>query len=218
MTYRKYSQPSNRAYAIFDVKASSRDDGTIVGIASTPELDRVGDVLIPTGAKYQLPIPLLWQHKHDKPIGHVTQAKITSRGIEVVGKIAVGATDEIDNVYKLVRAGLVQGLSVGFRALEQPEVTRTGLLYKSWELMELSVVTLPCNTGATITAVKSACGVASVLNDVIPLVSAHSGSVPLRSGSISLLSRRGDGSIPLRSRGDGSIKLRTGSIRLIGRR
>lgn len=197
MSYRKYAQPGSRAYATLTVKTSARDDGTITGIASTPELDRAGDVLLPEGAKFVLPLPLLWQHDHAKPLGHVTSARVTSRGIEIVGKIAVGATAEIDNAYRMIRAGLVRGLSVGFRALEQPEVTRTGLLYRSWELMELSTVTLPCNASATITAVKNACGVRPA-SYAIPLSNRYGGSVKLR--------------------GTGSVKLITPGVRLIGGR
>ncbi len=186
MSYRKFIQPSTRAYATLAVKTSGRYDGTIVGIASTPELDRSGDSLLPEGAVFNLPLPLLWQHDHSKPIGHVTSARVTSRGIEIVGKIAVGATAEIDNAYRMIRAGLVRGLSVGFRALEQPEVTRTGLLYRSWELMELSTVTIPCNASASITAVKHACGVRAA-SYAIPLVGRF-GSVKLReAGSIRLI-------------------------------
>lgn len=188
MSYLKYTQPSNRAYSTINIKATDRGDGTIVGLASTPELDRAGDVLLPEGAVYRLPIPLLWQHDHGKPIGSVTSARVSASGIEIVAKIAVGATPEIDNSYALVRAGLVRGLSVGFRPLEQPEVTRTGYLYRAWEMMELSCVTIPCNAGATISAVKSACGQRSVSRS-IPL-NTKGGAIRLINGGIALNSTR----------------------------
>ncbi|KQP35865.1 HK97 family phage prohead protease [Pseudorhodoferax sp. Leaf274] len=202
MTYLKYSQPSNRAYSTINIKATDRGDGTIVGIASTPELDRAGDVLLPEGAVYRLPIPLLWQHDHSKPIGHVTSARVGVRGIEIVAKIAVGATPEIDNAYSLIRAGLVRGLSVGFRPLELPEVTRTGYLYRSWEMMELSTVTIPCNQGATISAVKSACGQRGT-GFAIPLNS--------RSSTVKLTTR---GSVPLKT-SSSAVELYRPAVRLI---
>lgn len=218
MTYSKYAQPTiDRAYSTFSVKASDRDDGTIIGIASTIETDRVGDVLIPTGMKYQLPVPLLWMHSHRDPLGSVTSIKATSRGVEIVAKIAVNASDEINRIYRLVKAGVVRGLSVGFRPLEQPESTKTGFLFKKWELLELSIVSVPANSGAGISAVKSACGV-SLAHDFIPLRSAKSGSVPLLCGSVPLQSARG-GPVSLLPRRNGSVKLHTGSVRLItGRR
>lgn len=54
---------------------------TVEGVASTPTADRMGDVVEPMGAKFQTPMPLLWQHEHDKPVGHVTFAKPTKAGI-----------------------------------------------------------------------------------------------------------------------------------------
>lgn len=194
MSYQKYAQPSNRAYSTINIKATDRGDGTIVGYASTPELDRAGDVLLPEGAVYRLPLPLLWQHDHSKPIGHVTSARVGTSGIEIIAKIAVGATAEIDNCYRLISAGLVRGLSVGFRALEKPEVTRTGYLYRSWEMMELSAVTIPCNQGATISAVKSACGQRSI-SRAIPL-NTKDRTIKLMNGGIAL--NRASAAVPER--------------------
>ena len=72
-----------RAYARLDVKAVQEDSTnyTITGIASTPVADRMGDVVEPMGAKFSLPMPLLWQHQADKPVGLVTFAKPTKSGI-----------------------------------------------------------------------------------------------------------------------------------------
>lgn len=42
---------------------------TITGTASTPTTDRMGDVVEPMGAKFKTPMPLLWQHESDKPVG-----------------------------------------------------------------------------------------------------------------------------------------------------
>src|SRR5690606_14937962 len=58
------------------------------GIATTPSVDRVGDVVVPTGAEYALPLPVLWQHKHDAPIGRVEHASVTREGIHVKIKLA----------------------------------------------------------------------------------------------------------------------------------
>lgn len=55
--------------------------------------DRDDDILKPTGVKFALPIPLLWQHNHNQPIGEVISASITDKGIEIVAKIAKIADD-----------------------------------------------------------------------------------------------------------------------------
>ncbi|MFM7011873.1 MAG: peptidase U35, partial [Betaproteobacteria bacterium] len=61
----------NRAYSVLTIKSYDDDERTIEGIATTPSPDRYGDIVEPDGAKFQLPIPLLWQHDSDKPVGHV---------------------------------------------------------------------------------------------------------------------------------------------------
>ena len=41
----------------------------------------------PDGAQFKLPMPLLWQHDSEQPIGHVTHAKVGKAGIEIVAKM-----------------------------------------------------------------------------------------------------------------------------------
>jgi len=145
-----------RAYSTLEIKAVDDDKGVISGIASTPETDRVGDIVEPKGAQFKLPLPLLWQHNAAAPIGHVTQAKVTDAGIEIVATIARGVTDDIDRAWKLIKAGLVRGLSIGFRGVEFEQIKGTfGLRFKKWDWMELSAVTIPANASASIQSVKA---------------------------------------------------------------
>lgn len=145
----------DRAFSTLEIKGMDDDTGTITGIASTPSPDRMDDIVVPTGAKYKLPIPLLWQHNHGDPIGEVTEAKVTDKGIEVVAKMALGVTDEIDRYWKLIKAGLVRGLSIGFRGLDAEQIEGSwGVRFKSWEWLELSAVTIPANAEASISTVK----------------------------------------------------------------
>ena len=71
-----------------NVKAlGSGDDRIVEGWASTPREDRVGDVVVPDGARYELPLPLLFAHKHDEPIGSVISATVTKAGIRIRAKL-----------------------------------------------------------------------------------------------------------------------------------
>src|SRR5215510_8417853 len=145
----------NRAYSILTVKAVDEDARTITGMATTPAPDRLNDVVEPRGAQFSLPIPLLWQHDSGEPIGHVTHAKVGKGGIEIVAKIAKGVTDEIDRRWKLIRAGLVPGLSIGFKPIEHEHITETkGIRFIKWLWLELSCVTIPANGACTIETVK----------------------------------------------------------------
>ncbi|WP_080948281.1 HK97 family phage prohead protease [Moraxella bovoculi] len=151
-----------KAYSTLTVKSvtDTDDERIITGIATTPSTDRDDDILEPTGVKFALPIPLLWQHNHNQPIGEVIQATITEKGIEIVAKIAKIADDgklkeRIDEAWQSIKSGLVKCLSVGFKIKEYNYLEGSwGLHIKEWEWYELSVVTIPANADAVITSVK----------------------------------------------------------------
>lgn len=151
-----------KAYSTLTVKSvtDTDDERIITGIATTPSTDRDDDILEPTGVKFALPIPLLWQHNHNQPIGEVIQATITEKGIEIVAKIAKIADDgklkeRIDEAWQSIKSGLVKCLSVGFKIKEYNYLESSwGLHIKEWEWYELSVVTIPANADAVITSVK----------------------------------------------------------------
>lgn len=146
-----------RAWSTLQIKAADDGDGIITGIASTPSTDRVGDIVEPKGAQFKLPLPLLWQHNSAQPIGHITHAKVTADGIEIVGRVARGVTDEIDRAWKLIKSGLVRGLSIGFRGMDVEQIPNSyGVRFKKWEWLELSAVTIPANADASIQTVKAA--------------------------------------------------------------
>jgi HK97 family phage prohead protease len=146
----------NRAYALLEIKQVDQDARTITGMASTPTPDRLEDVVEPDGAQFKLPLPLLWQHDSGNPIGQVTHAKVSKAGIEIVARIAKGVTDEIDRAWALIKAGLVPGLSIGFKAIEHEFITETkGIRFIKWDWLELSAVTIPANQQATIATIKS---------------------------------------------------------------
>lgn len=152
----------NRAYSVLSVKAVDDEKRVIRGIASTPSPDRMGDVVEPLGAKFKTPMPLLWQHQHDKPVGLVEFAQPNKDGIPFEARLPEitepGALkDRVDEAWQSVKAGLVAAVSIGFQAIpEQVERLKSGgLRFKQWEWLELSLVTIPANAEATITAIKS---------------------------------------------------------------
>jgi len=146
----------NRAYSLLEIKRVDEDAREITGMASTPTPDRLQDVVEPTGAQFKLPLPLLWQHDSSQPIGHVTHAKVGKAGIEIVARIAKGVTAEIDRAWSLIKAGLVPGLSIGFKPIEHEFIKETkGIRFIKWDFLELSAVTIPANSECTIATVKS---------------------------------------------------------------
>lgn len=155
-----------RAYATIEIKAAT-DDGKkrrFSGIASTPETDRMGDIVEPRGAEFKLPLPLLWQHDSRNPIGWITKARVTDSGIEVEGEVASMDDDpdsdlgkQLKSYWQYIKSGLVRGLSIGFNAKETARIEGTyGYRIMKWVWLELSAVTIPANEQATILAIKSA--------------------------------------------------------------
>lgn len=145
-----------RAHSTLTITKADGDAGIIEGYATTPKADRVGDVVEPAGAEFQLPIPLLMQHDHSRPLGSVIEANVTARGIRVVCRVARGISDDIERSWKLIKAGVVRGLSIGFRGLQTEPLREGGVRFKRWEWLELSAVTVPANAEATILATKRA--------------------------------------------------------------
>lgn len=149
-----------RAYSLLDIKAVREDERIIEGMASTPSPDRMGDIVEPLGAVFKLPMPLLWQHWHDEPIGWVEFAKPTKDGIPFRARIATilepGALkDRVDLAWQSIKERLVRAVSIGFRALEYSRMENGGLRFLQWEWLELSAVTIPANADCTIGTIKS---------------------------------------------------------------
>jgi HK97 family phage major capsid protein/HK97 family phage prohead protease len=150
----------NRAYTILEIKKVDEEERVISGIASTPTPDRVGDVVEPMGAKFSLPMPLLWQHRSGEPVGHVEWAKPGKDGIPFRARFVKTnepgrLKDRLDEAWQSVKLGLVRAVSIGFSILEISRMKDGGYHILEWEWLELSVVTIPANQDATIQTVKS---------------------------------------------------------------
>lgn len=150
----------HRAYSLLEVKSIDEEQRIITGIATTPTPDRYGDIVEPKGAEFQLPIPLLWQHKNSEPVGEVFEAKVTPNGIEIKARLVKidepgKLKDRIDESWQSLKAKLVRGLSIGFSSIEYSRLENGGLRFLKWAWLELSCVTIPANQEATIQAVKS---------------------------------------------------------------
>ncbi|NIG13013.1 phage major capsid protein [Pantoea sp. Al-1710] len=149
-----------RAVSLLQLKAVNENTRTITGIATTPTPDRYGDIVMPDGAQFNLPIPLLWQHDHLSPIGQVTSARVTDAGIEIKAQLAQADAPSqlaarLDEAWQSIRLGLVKGLSIGFRPIEYSYLDDDGIRFSSWEWYELSVVTVPANAEGSISNVKT---------------------------------------------------------------
>ena len=143
----------------FKTLGETEDGGIdIKGSASTNALDRAGDIIEPDAwtkgglENYKTNPILLFNHNYDKPIGRATGLEVSDSGLEISAKISKAAGDVKD----LVKDGVLGAFSVGFRVKDADYMSETdGYKIKDAELFEVSVVSVPCNQGATFSVAKS---------------------------------------------------------------
>ena len=150
----------NRSFSILNVKAVDEEKRVISGVATTPEPDRLGDIIEPLGVQFKNPMPLLWQHKSSEPVGQVRFDKPTKDGITFEAKIVKAVEpgrlkDRVDEAWQSIKLGLVRAVSIGFRAIEMNFMDDGGIRFIKTEVLELSLVTIPANQEATITSIKA---------------------------------------------------------------
>ena len=153
---------SNKIYhwtSTFKTLGETDDGGiNIKGSASTNALDRAGDI-IETEAwtkggleNFKNNPIILFNHDYNKPIGRATGLEVTDKGLDITAKISKAAGD----ITHLVKDGVLGAFSVGFRCKDSEYMTDTdGYKIKDAELFEVSVVSVPCNQGATFGLAKS---------------------------------------------------------------
>jgi HK97 family phage major capsid protein/HK97 family phage prohead protease len=150
----------HRMYSLLTVKAVEDEKRIIRGTATTPQPDRIGDIVEPLGVKFKNPLPLLHQHRSDQPVGTVRFDKPTKDGITFEARLPQieepgPLKDRVDTAWGEIKAGLVRAVSIGFRSLEHAVMETGGLRFIASEVLELSLVTIPAQAGATITEIRS---------------------------------------------------------------
>lgn len=142
----------------FETKILTDDAGTISGVAwEFAQADRVGDMIVPGAfAKAALPIPMLFGHDTNDPIGTWDVATEKRGGLHVEGKLLVDEVARAREVRALVRSGAVKGLSIGFQTKQAVARAGGGRTIKALTLFEISLVTIPMHPGARVTSAKSA--------------------------------------------------------------
>jgi HK97 family phage major capsid protein/HK97 family phage prohead protease len=150
-----------RAYSLLTIKAVDAESRTITGIASTPAPDRMGDVVEPLGITFSNSLPLLLYHDPKKPVGSVTFSAPTAAGLAFTASLPVVTEpgvvrDRIEEAWQSIKAGLLAGVSIGFRSIEDAFNKATGgIRFLKTEILELSLVAIPANAEATIHTIKS---------------------------------------------------------------
>jgi HK97 family phage prohead protease len=155
------------------------DDGTFEGYGSIFKVvDSVGDVVMPGAyadtiaahTKASSAPKLLWQHDANEPIGVWTEMAEDDRGLWMKGRLILDVA-RAREAHALMKAGAIDGLSIGFEVAESSFLHPDDALEKyGWtaptarseirmlhkvNLWEVSVVTFPACEPARVSAVKT---------------------------------------------------------------
>ena len=147
----------------FDVECKADGDkGVIEGYASVfGNKDSYDDVIAPGAFTKTLsdrksgdPVPVLWQHQSDNPIGVTVSADEDKKGLRVTGQLTLGVK-QADEAFLLMQAKALRGFSIGFQSVKDELNRETNIrTLKEIKLFEWSPVTFPANELAGVTSVK----------------------------------------------------------------
>lgn len=150
----------------FDLKVKAvKDDYTFEGYASTfyGEPDRYGDIVEPGSFSKSIEAhqkagkmpALLMHHDMHRPVGVYKSMVEDEHGLHVVGELTKGVRDA-EEAYALLKAGALHSMSIGYIPKVEEYNHEEGINYiKEVDLWEVSLVTIPANSNAVITGVKS---------------------------------------------------------------
>jgi len=132
--------PEN-AIAVFDAVITSSKE------------DRDRDILDVKGANVDPNMPLLWQHQREQPIG--TFEGVTHRdGEKLAGRFAIANTELGRDALTLLKMGALR-ISHGFKVHDGKARKNGGFRIAAFEIMEVSLVSVPSNTDAVVTALNT---------------------------------------------------------------
>src|SRR5258708_6591182 len=143
-----------------DLKAIA-DDGTFTGYASLFGVTDLGGDVVQPGAftkslksKPAAKVKMLRGHDTSEPIGVWTSLVEDSRGLKATGQLIL-TTVKGRETYELLKAGALDGLSIGYRTKKETyDRKNNSRKLSELELFEVSVVVFPMLPSATISRVK----------------------------------------------------------------
>jgi HK97 family phage prohead protease len=144
----------------FALEWKAEADGSIEGYASIfGNVDQGGDQVAKGAFRASLKKPrqvkMLRDHDTRKVIGVWDELLEDATGLRVKGHLILSVA-EAQETYDLVKAGALDGLSIGYRTTKAKMDASGVRIIQEAELWEVSVVTFPMNELAVIDAVKAA--------------------------------------------------------------
>jgi HK97 family phage prohead protease len=149
--------------SVFAPRTTIDANGTVEGYASLfGEIDQARDMVMRGAFADTLRqrgvrrIPMLFQHDPAEPVGVWLELREDHRGLYARGKLIPEVTRGRE-LLSLLRAGAIDGLSIGFRTVQGRIDPRSRIRrLHAVDLWEISIVTFPLLAGARVRAVKQA--------------------------------------------------------------
>jgi uncharacterized protein len=135
-------------------------DNYVSGYASVFDIQDSQRDIIKKGAFSQVvenfsqgkPIPLLWQHMSDKPIGVIEKIEEDNYGLYIVAKITPNIRCGMEAL-ELIKSRVICSFSIGYTPTEHfIDYDRDIRIIKTIDLWEISLVTFPANQYSNITS------------------------------------------------------------------
>lgn len=154
-----------------EFKFSDEAAGVFSGYGSTfGNVDQYGDMIMKGAYKKTLAawkkekkLPkMLVQHGFGEsglPVGKWTSMEEDDKGLRVEGKLFPAETELMRHIHMAMKAGELDGLSIGYRAKDFEYGTKPGeprRTLKGIDLFEVSIVTFPADLNSRVQAVKAA--------------------------------------------------------------
>ncbi len=145
------SEQLERKYCAIGDQIELGEDATIAGYASLfNEVDQGGDLVRPGAYGASLKhlkdagtsVKLLWQHDPREPIGVWDEVREDKKGLFVKGRLLT-ETQRGREAAALIRAGAIDGLSIGYRTVKADRDAKGRRQLAELELWEVSLVTFP---------------------------------------------------------------------------
>ena len=149
-------------------KANLDEDKRIFRATITDQtVDRDKEVILAKGMnikEFKKNGIILFNHDKNMPIGKSIDIKRVGDALVMTGKLALeGTISEADKIWQLIKQGILKSMSIGFMGTEFRMPTKEDIkdfgkevirVISKSQLLEVSVVSVPANQNALITAFK----------------------------------------------------------------
>jgi HK97 family phage prohead protease len=155
--------PNDELQSVFRPRTTIDADGTVEGYASLfGAVDQARDMVMPGAFAQTLNlrglrrVPMLFQHDPAEPVGIWLELREDQHGLYARGRL-IPEVARGRELFALVKAGAIDGLSIGFRTVKGRVDPRSRIRkLDQIDLWEISIVTFPLLNGARVHAVKDA--------------------------------------------------------------